>query len=885
MGKLSRRIARIWGRDREASELDEEMRLHVELRARQLGSLGEARKRFGNLAAIEDASAGVWGWNWLERLVQDIRHAFRSLRKAPGFTAIAVATLGLGLGMNTAVYSLVNGVMLRPLPYTNADRLVSVWEEQTREEPESFSSSGAPLGGAAADRKRTTLSVANVADYRRAAGIEDLATFDLRPMNLVGIGTPERIQGEAVTANFFDLLGVKPALGRSFTTEEDREGAPHVVVLTYDFWQRRLGGDTDVLARSIVLDEQRYQVIGVLPSGFRSPFQLTLILPDPVEFYVPAAYPRTELAARGDHDVNGIARLGPGVTVRSAQHQLDAISHNLGRQYPQTNLNMRASIAPLRDDLVRNVRESLWALMGAAGLIVLITCVNVANLLLARAIGRQHESSVRMALGAGRGGLIRQYLTESLVLAASGCALGLALGTALMRVLVALAPADTPRIDEVSMDWRVFAMAAAVATLTGLIFGLVPAWQASRARASGALATSARSTGVRGQARWRAMLTSAEVALSLILLVSAGLLLHSFVRLMGVDLGFQPERVLAMNVNLPDARYKDADARLRFFQELERRVSALAGVRRMAYANRMPMRGAWKSSIGFDAAAQERAMSAFQAVSPGYFEALGIRLERGRLLTPEDRKGQPYRAVVNRAFAQTFFQGADPVGRTFRHEDQWVTIVGMVNNIRRGGKAAEIEPQVYLPAAQTDFYPVKLADVAVRTEGDPRRLANAIQREVWSIDKDQPVTNVRTLEEIISRSAAERRFQLVLLGAFAAVAVLLATVGIFGVLSYIVNQRTNEMGIRMALGATPLRIVTLVARQAGGWIAAGIAAGLAGAYGLTRFLDSLLFHVGRHDAWAYGGAAVLMLVVGLAAALAPARRGARVDPMRALRWE
>jgi putative ABC transport system permease protein len=442
IGMLWRRLRQIAARDRVASELAEEMRLHVELRAQQLQSRDEARRRFGNLGAVLDASAGVWRWNACERALQELRHAVRSLRQSPGFTAIVVGTLGLGLGMNTAVFSLLDGVMLHRLPYRDAGRLVSLWEEQTREMPEDFSTHGSELGGSGGGR--TTLSVANLADYRKAKAIEDLATFDLQPMNVIGLGTPERLAGEAVSANFFTVLGVEPMLGRSFTAADDREGAPRVVVLTYGFWQQKLGGDTGVLARSVTLDERPYQVIGVLPRGFESPFQMTEH--ERIQFYVPAAYPRAQLASRGDHDVNGVARLRPGVSLPAAQKELDAISASLASRYPTTNRNIRASIGPLRDDLVRNVRTSLWILAGASGLIVLIMCVNVANLLLVRAIGRRHESSVRMAMGAGRGGLVRQFLTESLVLAAAGCVAGLAAGTLLIRVLVALAPQDTPRI-------------------------------------------------------------------------------------------------------------------------------------------------------------------------------------------------------------------------------------------------------------------------------------------------------------------------------------------------------------------------------------------------------------------------------------------------------
>lgn len=888
-----RRLAGIFRRDRVASELEEEMRLHLELRARRLRQEGlavneaglAARRHFGNQLAVYDASAKVWGWGAWERLLGDFRHAFGGLRKAPGFTAVAVATLAVGLGMNVAVFSLVNTVMLRDLPYAHPGRLVSLWEESSRQQPSIFNTSGAPLGGRTT-AQRTTVSPANLADYARSPAFAELASFDLAAKNLTGLGTPERLQGEAVSANFFAVLGVKPVLGRSFLPEEDRDGAAGAVIITDGFWRDRLGADTDVLARLITLDERPYQIVGVLPPGFQSPYQLTT--PDRIEFFVPAAYSKQQLSnyGRGDHDVNAVGRLRAGVSVRQAQADLNVISANLGKQFRGTNRDIRAAIAPLRDDIARNVRQSLWILLGASALIVLIACVNLANLLLVRAVRRQHESSVRMALGGGRWSLVRQYLAESLTLAGAGCAAGLAVGFGLMRVLVWLAPRNIPRIQNVSMDWQVFAAAVAVALVTGLVFGVAPAWQSSQANAADALKTSARSTGGRAQARWRSALTAAEIALSLILLVGAGLLLRSFVRVMGVDLGFQPERVLALNINLPELRYRDADRRLSFFEELERRVKALPGVEAVAFASRLPLRGGWSSGIELEGSPGLEVEPGFQAVSPGYFETLGIGLERGRLLVGSDRKGQPPVAVINQAFARQYLGGADPIGRRFhRDEPPWLTIVGVVNDIRRAGKTGDLIPQAYLSAAQTDLYPVRLADFAVRTRNDPRQLVNAVQRQVWAIDKDQPVTNVRTLEEIISQSVAERRFEMVLLIAFAAVAVLLATIGIFGVLSYIVNQRMSELGIRVALGASPGRIVTMVLRQAGWWIAIGIGLGLGGAFALARYLESLLFEVRQGDPWTYAAAVALLLAVSLAAALIPARRGAKVDPMTALRYE
>ncbi len=582
-----------------------------------------------------------------------------------------------------------------------------------------------------------------------------------------------------------------------------------------------------------------------------------------------------------------MARLKPAISVAAAQAALSAVSSNLGRQYPDTNRWIRAAVAPLRDDLAGSVKESLLALLGASGLIVLIACVNVANLQMVRAAGRRHESSVRMALGAGRLGLMRQLLTESLLIAAAGSGAGLAVGRALMAGLTAIAPSGVPRIENAGMDWRVFAVSAMLAAATALISGMAPAWQASQAKPVDAMRTASRGTAGSSQARWRAALTIAEVALSLILLVGAGLLLRSFSTLMGVDLGFQPDHVIAMNVNLPQPRYPDAAARVLFFQRLEERVRSLPGVQSVAYANRLPMRGGWSSGIMLDGDPDRRASPDFQAVNPGYFETLGIPLLRGRALSAQDAAGGPPVAVVNLAFARELLDGADPVGHSMQRGPAApkLVIVGVVNDIRRAGKEGKIKPEVYLCAAQTELYPVPLADFAVRTAGDPHALVNAISSAVWAIDKDQPVTNVHTMDEIIDLAVSQRRFQTLLLSIFAAVAVALAIVGIYGVLAYSVSQRTAELGLRVALGAAPWAILRLVLREAGVLIAGGVVTGIVGAYWLTRFLQDLLFEVKATDWRAYTGAVALLALVGLIAALIPARRGALVDPMVALRQD
>jgi predicted permease len=894
MRSLARRIKHLLHRDKFADELDEELRLHLELRADRLREHGmsaeearlAARRQFGNRAAVEIASSEAWGWAVWERLAQDLRQALRALRKTPGFTAVVVATLAVGLGMNTAVFSIVNAVMLRSLPYRQPDRLVSLWEEATkRQEISKLNSSGQNLGGAGS-RQRTTVAAANLVDYRKGTNaFEELAGVENTRMNLTGNGSPERLAGERVTAGYFSALGVVPQMGRTFTTQEDQPDADAVTVISHDFWQRCFGGDTAVLSRTVMLDGRVYQVIGVMPPAFQPVTRFGQT--DAVEFFVPAAYPKEQLASHGDHDINVVGRLKPGVIIQTAQAQLDAVSASLEKQYPRTNLGMRARIAPLRDDLVQHVQDSLTALFGASGLIVLITCVNVANLLLVRAVGRRHETSVRLALGAGRMRIVRQFLAESMILAAGGCAAGIFLGRVLMRALVAAAPQSVPRLDEVSLDWTVFGVAAAVAVVTGLAFGLAPAWQASRTAPGESLKTSERKSGTRSHARWRASLTVAEVALSLVLLVGAGLFLKSFTLIMGMDLGFRTENVLTMNVNLPELHYRTADQRFQFFQELEQRVGALPGIQSVAFANRLPLRGGWSTGITIDGVGESNPSPDSQAVSTGYFETLGVPLLRGRLLTPADRLGGPHVAIVNQAFSRQYLNGGDPIGHRFRRASNapWFEIVGIVNDVRRGGKTKDIRPQIYLPAAQTDVYPVRLADFAVRAVGDPRPLLNAIRQQVWTLDKDQPVTGVQTMEELISLSVADQRFQMLLLTLFAGVAVALAVIGIFGVLSYGVNQRMNELGIRVALGASPGKIVGLVLKQAGALIAGGVVLGLAGALALTRLVANLLFHVQAHDWATYTAAVATLAAAGVAAAMIPARRGARVDPMVALRYE
>ncbi len=891
-----RRLAARRDADRQAADIEEEMRLHLDLRAHELADRGmtpdeaydAARRRFGNRTTIQEASRQEWGWTMLDNLLEDIGHALRMLKKTPVFTLVAISTLALGIGMNSAVFSIVNAVMLRGLPLPESDRLVSLWEEY-HNEPSTLNSKGTPLSpaGSLPNVQRTTVSVANLTDYRKAPSFEGLAGTDVTQMNLTGNGTPERITGMAVTANFFPLIRVQPALGRAFINEEDQPNQNGVVVISDELWQRRFGRDPKILDTSIRLDANLYRVIGVLPADFLSPSQFGL--PNRIEFYVPAAYSKELLSdfGRGDHEISVLGRLKHGTTVERARGELGLISAGLAKQFPDSNKGLIATVAPLRDDIVRKVSTSLLVLLGAVGLIVLVACLNVANLMLVRAIARRRETSVRIALGASRVRVIRGLLVESMLVALAGCIAGVVLGTALMKVLIAVAPASIPRIGSVSMDWRVLLASAAVALLSGTVFGILPAWQVSLADPADSLRGSDKNLSGRSQIRWRSALTLAEIAVCTVLLIGAGLLLKSFVTVLGVDLGFQPERVLAMNITLPEAKYSTPPQRLQFFERLEARVGSLPGVQSSAFCNRFPLRGGWATGIVIDTAPNNNLDSDSQAVSTGYFQTLGMTLLQGRLLTSADRSGAPFAVVVNRAFVNKYLPDRQAIGRRLRRgpEAPWITIVGVVNDVRREGKAADTTPSMYLPAAQTELYPVRLADFAVRSANDPNQIAKDIQREVWAIDRDQPVTNVKTYSEMITASVAERRFQMLLLIVFAAVALGLALVGIYGVLSQSVSQRTAELGIRMALGAERPDIFKMILRQAATLIVGGILLGVAGALMLSQLVRSLLFGIEPYDWSSYTAAVLLLAVVGFIVSALPARRATAVDPMVALRYE
>ena len=897
---LRRECRRVMGAvtgHRREQELADEIASHIEMQAadnRRLGMTAEEARRaailkFGGVESAKESYRDQRGLPFLDAFLQDVRYGLRGMRQSPGFTAVALAILALGIGANTAIFSVVEAVILRPLPYPQPQRLVSVYEVVQGLEPAEVNSSGGNLG-TSSEPDRTTMSIADLNDFRRDNRVfQGIAGIDRWAANLTGQGAPERVWGERVTANYFSVLGVQPALGRAFLDADDRPGAAPVVILTHDFWKERFGGGRNILGGVILLDEQPYRVIGIMPEAYQAPAQFASA--DKLRFLVPAAYAAEKQAAHGDHDVMAIARLKAGVTVEQARADLDAISRRLAAVYPKTNSTIRAAVRPLSEDIAAGVRTPLLILMAAAGIVLLIACANLANLSLVRALGRRKEIVVRFALGAGRARVMAGLITQSALLAACGGVAGVLAGIWARRVLVIEAPPNIPRLDAAGLNAPALWFAVALSCGTGLFFGLLPAWQISRVHLADSLRAGERGMAVPSVMRWRTALMMVQVALSMVLLVGAGLLIRSLIAWNLVDLGFRTEHVLAARLDLPQAKYGEPGRRLRFFQELTARVHALPGVEVAAFANRMPLRGGWNGSFFLDTKdgvqGHDNPSPGFQLVSPDYFRAFDIPVMRGRVFTEQDRDGAPGVAVVNTAFVRAFVNGADPVGLRIRGRDTdpWQTIVGVVGDIRRAGPDQMPQPQVYLAAAQTSHHAPNLADFAFRVRRDPKSLLSGLQREVWAIDPDQPLTNVRTMDEILRSDAAARRFQMLLLTMFAVLALVLTLVGIYGVIGYAVSQRTAEIGIRVALGATPRHVLGLILGRALALVALGVTGGGLAALGAARSAEKLLFAIQPADPTTYASIAFLLLLAAALACYLPARRALRLDASRALRYE
>jgi len=807
----------------------------------------------------------------MDSLLQDLRYSVRTLVERPGFTVVAVLTIALGVGGTTAMFGVVDAVLLRPLPYAEPDRLVMLWTRTP----------GGPQAAA---------SWPEFVDWREQShSFADMAVWRGQSVSLTGGAEPERVVGAFVSDRFFPLLGARPALGRTFTAEEtDPATARPVAVLGHGLWQRRFGSDPGILGRSLVLNGQSHTVVGVLGPDFdggNAPAHGWFMGCD---VFLPISYfPNKKGLARGETEILVLGRLRPGVDASQAGTDMAVVARRLEQAYPDTHAGRGVEIVPLHEQIVGSFKPALLVLLGAVGLVLLIACANVANLLLARASRRRRELAVRAALGAGRTRLLRQLLTESAVLALLGGALGLLVGHWGLALLLSLAPAGVLP-GSLTLDGRVMAFALVLTAATGVCFGLVPALQASRPDLDGVLKEAGRGGSGSAGHRFRDVLVVAEVTLSLVLLVGAGLLLRSAVALQRAELGFRPDHVLTAEFRLPPARYPEPRVIAAFFRQTLERLRAVPGIESAALARAVPFSGNGGSTT-FQVEGEpeppkgREPVAQLNIVSPDYFRTMGIRQLEGRDFDEHDTADVPSVAVVNETMARQLWPGMDPIGRRLRLRDAgWVTVVGVVGDVRHSGPSEPPQPQIYTTHEQDARI---FACVVARTAGEPMAMAAPMRAALWAVDKDQPVWKVRAMEELVTGSRGTARAMSLLVGVFAAVALALAGVGIYGVMAYAVSQRTREIGIRMALGAASGRVLRLVVGRALVLTSVAIVLGAIGATVLARLLGTLLFGVGPADPVTFGVAAAALASVGTLAAYLPARRAARIDPVRALAEE
>jgi putative ABC transport system permease protein len=809
-------------------------------------------------------------------LFKELRYGIRSLLKHPGFTAIAVITLALGIGANTAMFSVINAVLLRPLPYHEPGRLVTIWEES-------------PERG----MYEMPVSFANLRDWvDQNHTFEQISGYTFTNLNLTGAGEPVRLSTVRSSANLFPLVGAAPLLGRAFLTEEDKEGANHVVILGHALWQSRFGSDSAIVGRSLTLNNQSYTVVGVMPSSFQFPVgfgYLGKVLNEPIDLYVPLAATSKELV-RGNYSFFAIGRLKPGVTIDQARAEMSTIESRLEKQYPEGNTGIGVKLVPTQEQTVKEIRPALLVLLGAVAFLLLIACANIANLLLARAASRQKEMAIRAALGASRLRVLRLLLTESLMLSLAGGGLGLLLALWGTAALMSLAPDNIPRLNEVGVDARVFAFTLAVSLITGIVFGLIPAVHAAKPDLNGALKEGSRgSMGSAAGKRTRSVLVAVEVALSLVLLIGAGLMIKSFLRLQQMNLGFNPENVLAVNLTLSHSKYGEDRQQAAFFQEALQRLQLLPGIQSAGATTGLPLTlnlsgSDFRIEGHPDPEAGKEMIINTRSVSPGYFHTLGIPLIKGRDFSDRDKSDAPKAAIINQDLARIYFPNEDPMGKriTFDDGQSWISIVGMIGDVKQLGLDSSAKAEVYFPYLQVAAPSMSLV---VRTASNPLNVAAAVKSQIQMIDMDLPIDNARTMQQLLAESASGRRFNMLLLTVFAVVALVLAIVGIYGVMSYTVTQRTHEIGIRVAIGAQPRDVFRMVIGQGMMLAMIGVAFGLVGAFALTRLMTTMLFGVEPTDPTTFVSIAVLLTGVALAACYIPGRRATKVDPLVALRDE
>ena len=803
----------------------------------------------------------------MDALLADVHYSLRLLRKSPGFTAIAVATLALGIGANSAIFSAVDTVLIRPLPYSDPDRIVLVWEDASA----AGFARNTPAPGNYVEWVRMNRAFAGVAATRGAS------------VSVTGDGPPEQILGRRVTKNFFEVLGVRPAIGRAFTDDEDRAGAP-VVVISDGLWKRRYGADPAIVGRTILMSDNRYEIVGVMPRAF-------VFRDRDIDFWLPMNLAPAVWADRNSHFLNVVARLAPGVSLAAAADDMTRVAATLQQQFPASNTNVGAVVVPVKEDALGNTRVELLVLMGAAAAVLLIACANLASLLLSRAVGRRGELAVRAALGATRGRLVRQMVIEAAVVSLAGGLLGLALAPAGTAVMAPLTPRGVTAMPSSLLDPRLLAFTLALSVVTSLVFSIVPALQASQVTLQDALQQGARAA-VGGSGRFtRDALVVLQVAAALVLLAGGGLMLRTLANLRAIDVGFRPDHLLTLRTTLPAARYVDPVKRLAFYDRVVGGARTLPGVAQAAYISTPPFLSQG-NTIAFAIAGApppkpgEPNDALYRVGTPGYLATIDARLVEGRLLDDRDAGDAPHAVVVNETMARRYWPGASALGHELRiggPSTPLFTIVGVVRDVRERGYELAMKPGVYLSFAQTPSTWALPEFLIVRLKGNPLDAADSLRRIVAGADPDQPVAAVRTMDEILDLDVADRREQMTLLGAFAGLALLLASIGLYGVLSYVVMQRSRELGLRMALGASAGSVMRLVVARGLALTATGLAIGLGLAWALTRTLQNVLYGVAAADPATFGAVVGLLGAIALAACYLPARRAARLDPIAVLR--
>ena len=886
LNKLRLRLRAFFFKSKMEEELDEEVRFHLEREIEENIARGMSRnearyaalRSFGGVERVKEESRDERGVRIIEELWQDLRYGARMLLNSHGFTAVAVVTLALGIGATTVIFSAINSVLLRALPYENPDKLVMVWATQE---------SGS----------QTPVSVANMADWRKQNKVfEDIGGYSPQSYNLIGSGEPERLQGALVSSGLLTALRIKPIHGRIFSEDEDKIGANRVVIIGEKLWRRRFNADPQLVGRTVTLSGNNYTVIGILPASLDL---LRIAAPtgsalDDTELWTTLGADARLPSSRAYNILRVIARLKTNTSVQQAQAEMGMIASQLATQYPETNRGRGIRIMPLYEEVIGRSSAALWLLFGAGTFVMLIACANVANLMLIRGFRRQKEIAIRAALGAGSGRLIRQLLTESLILSLIAGSLGLLFASFGVRLVSSASPRNIIRLDQINLDTKALVFTFGASLLTGLIFGLMPAFQMTRVSMNESLKEGGRSNTDTRQ-HVRSLIVSFEVALALVLLIGAGLVIRSILGVLSVDPGFRTENILTMRVLLSQANYPDSQRWLNFFHEVTQRVQALPGVQSVGLINNLPLSGTGMSS-GFiiegrpAPATEEDYMTGYRVIRPTYFDTMGIRLKKGRQFTERDNQNSSRVAIISEAMAQRFWQGEDPIGKRVaigREQVQgqemiWREVVGVVGNVRHWGLMEDATPDTYVSDLQN---PSPSMFLVVRSSSNQTDLVSAIRKEILSIDKNQPVYSVTTIDELLLRSISQLRFYMMLLTIFAGIALVMAVVGVYGMLAYSVNQRKREIGVRLALGARRNDIIKMVLAQGMKLVLIGIVAGIAVAIPLTRLMSSLFYGVRSIDPLTYVGVSLFLALIALISSYFPARSATRVDPAITLRGE